>query len=171
MTAVYVLIFWPSAKGKIPPLTDRLLLKPAIELADLIRKQEVTAEDVMQAYIKRIREVNPLINAIIDERFEAALNDARQLDQRIEQEMTGETNHSFPSIFNQTLLGVPFTIKDSFAVNGMRLCSGLPQRKEVRADCDSKAIINLKLAGAIPVAIGNVPEVSLSSGLQVFLFK
>ena len=161
LTALYSWLFWPPITGKIPPFTERLLLKPATEVADLIRRQEVTAEAVMKAYIKRIRDVNPLINAIIDERFRDALEDARLIDRRIDEEINGNTPVEGPSILRKPLLGLPFSIKDSFAVKGMRLCAALPQRKDVRADEDSTCVINLKEAGAIPVVIGNVPEMLL----------
>ena len=161
VTSLYSWLFWPPAKGQIPPLTQRLLLKPAIEVSQLIKKREITAEEVMTAYIKRMKEVNPLINAIIDERFEEALIDAQRLDTRIEQEMSGVDPVGGQSVFEKPLLGVPFTIKDSFAVQGMRLCAGLPQRKDTRADFDSTLVVNLKEAGAIPVAVGNVPEMLL----------
>lgn len=37
----------------------------------------------MSAYISRIKEVNPLLNAVIEDRFEGALEDARQIDKRL----------------------------------------------------------------------------------------
>jgi fatty acid amide hydrolase 2 len=161
LTAVYSWLFWPPITSKIPPFTERLLLKPATEVADLIKKQEVSAEDVVKAYIKRIRDVNPLINAIIDERFEEALEDARAIDRRIDEEVNGNSLTEGPSILTKPLLGVPFSIKDSFAVSGMRLCAALPQRKDTRAIEDSTCVTNLKKAGAIPIVVGNVPEMLL----------
>lgn len=161
LTAIYAAIFWPDQKGQIPHFTERLLLKPAIELVDLIRKQEVTAEEVMRAYIRRIREVNPLINAVIDERFAEAIEEAKLVDKRVEEELSGERNKSYPSIYQQPLLGVPFTCKDSFKVKGQKLVVGLPQRKDYVSDEDAACIQNLRNAGAIPVAMGNVPEMLL----------
>lgn len=42
---------------------------------------QVSCENVIKAYITRIQEVNPLINAVIEDRFQAALEDAKKVDQ------------------------------------------------------------------------------------------
>ena len=40
----------------------------------------VSSEELVQACIDRITEVNALINAVVDTRFEAALEEARSCD-------------------------------------------------------------------------------------------
>lgn len=187
---VYGGIFFPSKRGRIPAFTQRLLLKPAHELADLIRTGEVKSETVVRAHIARIREVNPLINAIIDERFEAAIADAQRIDQEIERElsMDEEEDGSFVTSFSSDasgstivvtntsaggssslsgqrqrvsqlpLVGIPFSCKDSFPIKGMRCAAGLPQNKDFRPDHDAHVIANMRAAGAIPIVVGNVPE-------------
>ena len=54
-----------------------MLLKPAIKLAELIRTRQVTSVQVTSAFIQRIKNVNGLINAVVDERFDLALMDAK----------------------------------------------------------------------------------------------
>lgn len=54
--------------------------------------------------------------------------------------------------------GVPFTTKESQAVKGMPLTMGLWSRRKEVATEDSKAIVMLKDAGAIPIASSNLPE-------------
>ena len=44
----------------------------------------MTCEEVVQAYISRVQDVNPLINAMVDHRFEAAILDARYVDRLIQ---------------------------------------------------------------------------------------
>lgn len=67
----------------------------------------MTSEEVVQAYIDRCREVNPLVNAIVEDRFEEALDEARQIDAdiakgvRTVEEMERDT----------PLLGLPVTVK------------------------------------------------------------
>ena len=166
---VYGSVFWPSARGRIPPLTERLILKPAHEVADLIRKGEVRSEDVVRAYINRIKEVNPLINAVVDERFEAAIADAKKIDEQVESELSALEDGSFVTSLTGSLtrekritllplLGIPFTCKDSFAIRGMICSAGLPQKKDFRPDFDASVIRNMRAAGAIPLVVGNVPE-------------
>lgn len=157
---VYALIFWPDKKGTIPPFTDRLLLKPAVEVSDLIKSGKLTSEAVVRAYIKRIREVNPLTNSIIDERFDEAIEDAKAIDRAVQAELAGESTGE-DSILDKPLIGVPFSCKDSFAIKGLRLCAALPQRKNIRAEEDAKVIANLKASKCIPLVVGNVPEMLL----------
>lgn len=56
-------------KHKLPPIRNELLKVPAVNLAEMIRNQEVSCETVIQAYVDRCREVNPLLNAIVEGLF------------------------------------------------------------------------------------------------------
>ena len=62
---------------RITQIQDDLLLRPAIKLAELIRTRQVTSVQVISAFIQRINNVNGIINAVVDERFELALLDAK----------------------------------------------------------------------------------------------
>lgn len=68
----------------------------------------------MKAYIKRIKEVEPLINACTDERYDDALSEAREVDRFL-----NATDKTEEAIAKETpLLGVPFTCKESVGVKG-----------------------------------------------------
>lgn len=97
----------------VPPIEDMLLLMPASDLADVIRKREIPSVVVVETYIERIKAVNPMLNAVIDERFEAALNDARNADAVCLELEPEEIKEKFP------LLGVPFTVKEAVGVEGI----------------------------------------------------
>lgn len=51
---------------KLPPIVNHLLKVPGVKLAEMIRNQQVSCEDVIRAYIDRCREVDPLLNAIVE---------------------------------------------------------------------------------------------------------
>lgn len=85
----------------------------ATDLADVIRRGEITSVTVVQTYIDRIKSVNPMVNAVIDERFEEALEDARKADALCLELEYDELKEKFP------LLGVPFTVKEAVGVEGM----------------------------------------------------
>lgn len=85
------------------PICDPMLLKSASEIASLIHNRKITAREVCEAFIKRILIVDPLLNAVVDHRFDHALQEADQADIRIEK-------GSFDPI-QQPFLGVPCTIK------------------------------------------------------------
>lgn len=142
---------------RLPPVRQPLLLESASQLARRIRRREVTSVEVVQAYIDRIQEVNPLLNAVVKDRFSLALQEAAQVDKLIEEETGGEEvlEDRLP------LLGVPLTVKESFAVQGMPQTAGVVAKKGTLATVDAPAVALLKRAGAIPLGVTNVPELCM----------
>ena len=59
------------------------------------------------------------------------------------------------------LLGVPFTVKEAFSVAGLSHTCGIKSREGTLAEDDADAVRSLRRAGAIPIAVTNVPEVCL----------
>lgn len=69
---------------------------------------------MLHSYINRIKEINPLLNCVVADRFEDALKEAQEADNLIKSD-------TMPEILlaeNKPLLGVPFTTKDSIAIKG-----------------------------------------------------
>lgn len=66
----------------------------------------------MKLYIARSKEVNPLINAMREDRFEAALKEAEAVDELVATLNVEKLEKSYP------LLGVPFTMKEHIGVQG-----------------------------------------------------
>lgn len=77
------------------------------------RTKEVTSEEVVKAYITRCTEVNSLINAIVENRFIDAIEEAKQVDIKIKEGIDFETVK-----ITQPFLGVPFTTKESNRAKG-----------------------------------------------------
>ena len=75
--------------------------------------------------------------------------------------MEGRRPEHAVSIHSQPFLGVPFTVKDSVAVKGMLYTAGSKMRKDILADEDAETVSLMRKAGAIPIAITNVPEMLL----------
>ncbi|NWU90094.1 FAAH2 hydrolase, partial [Upupa epops] len=75
---------------------------------------QVTCTEVVETYVERIREVNPLINALVKDRFEEALREAQQVDQLLSE---GHGDDSLEEKF--PLLGVPITVKEAFSLHGV----------------------------------------------------
>lgn len=68
----------------------------------------------MNAYINRIKEVEPYVHACIDQRFEEALKEAKDVDNFLLNTIMTEQE-----IQNNTpLLGVPFSCKENVGVKG-----------------------------------------------------
>lgn len=134
---------------------DFFITKSAVEIAELIRNRDITSYEVVNGYINRIIEVNPVLNAVMDGPFMSALDEARRIDDLI---LTGEiSSHDFKE---KPFLGVPFTTKDSTAVNGKLHTLGVVSRRGKRAVEDAECVRLMKEAGAIIIATTSIPEVN-----------
>jgi len=97
-----------------------ILTLPATRLAEMIRNQDVTSRDVVDAHIFRIKRVNPKINALVQSRFDEARKEADFSDNIIR----NSDKQNLPP-----LLGVPCTIKESFCLKGMPNTGGLKRHR------------------------------------------
>lgn len=132
----------------------------ATTLAKKIRQKEITSSEIVKAYITRIKEVNPFINAVIGDRFLAALTEAKNCDDQLKAgKFDIETLEK-----EKPLYGVPISIKECLAVKGCSYGSCSLPRKEIKADRDATIVKILRNAGAIPLCVTNTPE--MSSGYE-----
>jgi fatty acid amide hydrolase 2 len=127
-----------------------LIERSAADLARSIREGALTSREVVAAHVEHARRVNPRIKALAAERFDEALAEADAADARVKQ--GGEL---------APLLGVPCTIKESFAVAGMPNAAGLVSRADHRAERDALAVARLRKAGAIPIGVTNTSELTM----------
>lgn len=70
---------------------------------------------MIEAFIERIKEVNPLLNCMVDERFNDAIKDAESADNLIKSGKFTEEQLAKEKPF----LGVPISTKDCIAVKGI----------------------------------------------------
>ncbi len=80
--------------------------------------------------MKRIEEVNPIINCVVENRFEEALKEAKKVDHFIQ-----ESDKKFLSILEheKPFFGVPFTIKELFSAKGTQ---NLLLHSSILLNCD-----------------------------------
>ncbi|XP_061710619.1 fatty-acid amide hydrolase 2-A-like [Cydia pomonella] len=155
-------LFWlASARGpklRVPP-PKPLHLRSATDLARAVRDGEMTSEELVAAFIERVKEVNPILNAVVDERYASALVEAKEVDRQIEEARTnGKSQEMFQK---KPLLGVPFTVKESCSLAGMSNSVGCLENAGSRATTDGAAVRLVKEAGAIPLLVSNTPELCL----------
>jgi len=131
---------------------DPLCTLSATRLAALIRAGEVSSREVVEAHVARARAVNPTLNALVADRFEAARREADAADERRRREDPA----ALPRFH-----GVPCTVKESIALVGMPHTSGLVARKGVVAAEDATTVARLRAAGAIPIGVTNVSELCM----------
>lgn len=121
-----------------------------VSLARSIRARDLSPVEVVRGHIQRIEAVNPAINAVVADRFDAALADAKAAEDRV---MRARTDETLPP-----LLGIPYTTKEYIMAKGMPLTAGIWSRRDERAPRNAETVDRLNHAGAILLGITNVPE-------------
>jgi amidase len=125
----------------------------ARELAQLIRTRQVSAREVMTAYLSQIARLNPVLNAIVaklpDERCLALADEA---DRR-----TAAGGLTGP------LHGLPIAFKDAEPAIGFPFTRGSLIFKDEMATEDSVVVERLRRAGAIPIGKTNISEFTMGS--------
>jgi len=127
----------------------------ATELAALLRRGEVSAREVVTAYLQRIDAVDGRINAIPTLVPERALEEADEADRR-----------RAAGAALGPLHGLPIAVKDLVDTAGIRTTYGSPiYRDHVPAE-DALLVRRLRAAGAIVIGKTNTPE--FGAGSQTF---
>lgn len=120
----------------------------ATRLAEKIKQGEISSLEATESYINHIKQVNVHINAMVETRFEQAIEEAKQADEQLKK---GEGNAQ------GKLFGVPISIKEAFHVKGMKTTSGLQHRVNLVEKEDSEVARRLKNEGAIILGKTNTP--------------
>ncbi|XP_044735463.1 fatty-acid amide hydrolase 2-A-like [Chrysoperla carnea] len=138
----------------LPPIGNTLVLNSGKKLVQMIKNKEVSSEEVVRAFIDRCKQVNPILNAIVQDRFDAAIKDAQLVDRLISK---GDDVSKYP------LLGLPITVKESIAVEGLSNNAGVvcPEGQHI-ATSDAFSVECVKKAGAIPILVSNTPELCMN---------
>lgn len=122
----------------------------ATELAAMIARRAVSSVEAVEAHIERIERVNPKLNAVVVKRYEAALAEARQADERLARgEPVGP------------LHGVPITIKETLDLVDTPSTFGLQSRASIPATQDDVYVERIRKAGAIILGKTNVAQLLL----------
>jgi len=121
------------------------------DLARAIRDKKVSAAEVVDAYLDRIRVVNPKLNAVVQLSEESAHDQAVKADEALSRgDILGP------------LHGVPFTIKDSFDTAGVISTGGTKGRSNFVPSKDATVVSRLRAAGAVLLGKTNTSELTLT---------
>jgi amidase len=125
----------------------------ARDLADSIRHKRISAQEVMDAFLRQIERLNPRINGIVakldDDKCLALAHDA---DRRL---ACGDEVGP--------LHGLPFAFKDLDPAIGFPMTRGSMIFKDFMPSEDSVLVERLKRAGVIPIGKTNVSEFGMGS--------
>ncbi|MFC8680081.1 amidase [Microbacterium ureisolvens] len=136
------------------PVVDKTIA----ELRDALESGEVTAVELVDAYLARIDAYDApgtatALNAVVvrnpDARAEAAASDLRRAEGRT----------------LGPLDGIPYTAKDSFMAKGLTVAAGSPAFADLVAQRDAFSIERLRGAGCILLGLTNMPPMA-NGGMQ-----
>ena len=130
---------------------DKIIYSSAVALARAIRTKQVSSEEVVNAYLKRMRAVNPKLNAVVQETADTACEQARAADEAVARGDPIGPLH-----------GVPMTIKDTLNTSGVISTAGTLGRATFVPEEDATAVARMRSAGAILLGKTNVPELALA---------
>ncbi len=128
-------------------MSEELFYRSATDLARMLRAKQVSATEVVQAHLDRIRQVNAGVNAIVTLTADQALEHARRADQR-----------AAAGVFEGPLHGLPVAHKDNHLTTGIRTTFGSRSRATFVPDEDDLVIERMKAAGVITLGKTNIPE-------------
>ncbi|WP_077324432.1 amidase [Virgibacillus siamensis] len=118
----------------------------ATQMAEQIRKRQITMSELVHAAVKQLEKVNPLLNAVVHDRIENAKNEADFIDD------------------SMAFSGVPFLLKNiSQAVKDEPLTSGSKLMQNVISGHDSHLVKKLRNAGFLFLGHTNTPEFALKN--------
>jgi aspartyl-tRNA(Asn)/glutamyl-tRNA(Gln) amidotransferase subunit A len=125
-------------------------VETAIELVEALRNGEVKASELVERCLKRIRLLNPKINAFV------TLN-SKAVEEAKESQ-------------DKPLAGLPIAIKDNTLTKGLRTTFGSKLFENFVPNEDSVIVERLKKAGAVIIGKTNMPEFGLIAYTDNVLF-
>lgn len=140
-------------------MTENIAWMSATELAEHVRRRELSARDIATAMIEQVERVNPDVNALVYWNPETVLADAAQLDEKQAQDGVVGPLH-----------GVPYTIKDLTAVRGIPLTLGVKALKDHVPDFDAPIVERLRDSGGLFLGKTNTPEAGYCGKTDNHLF-
>lgn len=132
---------------------EDLIFMSATKLAGMIQKKKVSSEELVQAYIDRIEDVNYHLNAVVMQCFDRALAEAKAADKALKRGNSQGALH-----------GVPMTLKDSFEAEGVVSTGGTLGKINAVGKKDATVLARCRAQGAILIGKTNTPEFTLAGG-------
>ena len=131
----------PPWQGPVPNSEDALAFLPVHRLAALLRARRISSSELTEIYLTRLRRYDPLLRCAVT-----------ILDQRAREEAVVADREIRAGQWRGPLHGIPYGLKDVFAVMGVPTTWGAAEFASRVIDDDAEVVTRLREAGAILVA-------------------
>ena len=123
---------------ELPANRNELAFYSIPQLASLILNKKISSVELTKFFIARLKKWGDTLECVITLTEELALQQAKQADDELKQ-----------GIYRGILHGIPYGLKDLFAVKGYKTTWGSTPYKDQVIDVDSYVYQQLKKAGAV----------------------
>jgi Asp-tRNA(Asn)/Glu-tRNA(Gln) amidotransferase A subunit family amidase len=120
------------------------------ELASLLRRKKISSVELTTFFLERLKKYGPVLHCVIELMEDSALAQARRADADLAR-----------GIYRGPLQGIPYGIKDLFAVRGSHTTWGTPPYKEQVFQEDAYVARRLSAAGAVLLAKLSLGELAM----------
>ncbi|HEX7122176.1 MAG TPA: amidase [Gemmatimonadaceae bacterium] len=127
--------------GPVPSTEEEVAYLPVSRLAALIQSRRLSAVDLTNIYLERLKRLDPVLLCAVTIMESQAREAAQQADAEIR-----------AGRYRGPLHGIPWGVKDLFATRGVRTTWGSKAHENQMFDYDAEVVVRLREAGAILIA-------------------
>lgn len=131
---------------------DEVLFESIPELGRRLRDGEFTSYELTHAYLDRLADVGPSLNAVQEVTWDRAFEAAERADREFADGLDRGPLH-----------GIPYGLKDIIAFEGYNTTWGAEPYRDQEFDYDATVVERLEEAGAVPIA--KLANVELAGGM------
>ncbi len=131
-------ITWNFSDAYMPANKNELAFYSISQLASLVKNRKISSVELTTFFITRLKKWGDTLESVITLTEEVAMQQAKQADDEIKKGM-----------YKGPLHGIPYGLKDLFAVKGYKTTWGSTPYKDQTIDEDSYVYSQLKKAGAV----------------------
>src|SRR6476646_3565288 len=132
-------ITWEVSNNvQMPANKNELAFYSIMQLASLVKNKKITSVELTRFFIERLKKWGDTLQSVITLTQDLAMQQAKQADEEIQK-----------GIYKGPLHGIPYGLKDLFAVKGYKTTWGTTPYKDQYIDQDSYVYTQLKNAGAV----------------------
>lgn len=121
--------------------SSSLVFLPVTQLAKLIQQKKITSTELTKIYLSRLRQYGEKLKCVVTITEDLAMKQAEKADR----EISGGHYRGY-------LHGIPWGVKDIFAMNGYKTTWGAEPYKDQEIDKNAAVVERLENAGAILLA-------------------